>query len=130
MGRELYNAPKIIIKLNEGEYKKDGNKITTHKNFTVQSMKYDEKEAIYTVFTIVDDISDKLIVELLKENDDLKNIVTIERIANILISRLRKFLRTMNEQEVLELVKDIPSLKKMRVAEKKILSKTVIKFLV
>ena len=75
-------------------------------------------------------ISDKLIVELLKENDDLKNIVTIERIANILISRLRKFLRTMNEQEVLELVKDIPSLKKMRVAEKKILSKTVIKFLV
>ena len=74
--------------------------------------------------------SDKLIIELLKENDDLKNIVTIERIANILISRLRKFLRTMNEQEVLELVKDIPSLKKMRVAEKKILSKTVIKFLV
>ena len=74
--------------------------------------------------------SDKLIVELLKENDDLKNIVTIERIANILISRLRKFLRTMNEQEVLELVKDIPALKKMRVAEKKILSKTVIKFLV
>jgi hypothetical protein len=74
--------------------------------------------------------SDKLIVELLKENDDFKNIVTIERIANILISRLRKFLRTMNEQEVLELVKDIPSLKKMRVAEKKILSKTVIKFLV
>ena len=74
--------------------------------------------------------SDNLIVELLKENDDLKNIVTIERIANILISRLRKFLRTMNEQEVLELVKDIPSLKKMRVAEKKILSKTVIKFLV
>lgn len=74
--------------------------------------------------------SDKLIVELLKENDELKNIVTIERIANILISRLRKFLRTMNEQEVLELVKDIPSLKKMRVAEKKILSKTVIKFLV
>ena len=74
--------------------------------------------------------SDKLIVELLKENDDLKNIVIIERIANILISRLRKFLRTMNEQEVLELVKDIPALKKMRVAEKKILSKTVIKFLV
>ena len=74
--------------------------------------------------------SDKLIVELLKKNDELKNIVTIERIANILISRLRKFLRTMNEQEVLELVKDIPSLKKMRVAEKKILSKTVIKFLV
>ena len=73
--------------------------------------------------------SDKLIVELLKENDNLKNIVTIERIANILISRLRRFLRTMNEKEILELVKEIPSLKKMRIAEKKILSKTILKFL-
>ena len=73
--------------------------------------------------------SDKLIVELLKENDDLRNIVTIERIANIIISRLRRFLRTMNEKEILELVKEIPSLKKMRIAEKKILSKTILKFL-
>ena len=73
--------------------------------------------------------SDKLIVELLKENDNLKNIVTIERIANIIISRLRRFLRTMNEKEILELVKEIPSLKKMRIAEKKILSKTILKFL-
>ena len=73
--------------------------------------------------------SDKLIVELLKENDDLKNIVTIERIANILISRLRKFLRTMDEKEILELVKEMPSLKKMRITEKKTLSKTILKFL-
>lgn len=73
--------------------------------------------------------SDKLIVELLKENDDLKNIVTIERIANILISRLRKFLRTMDEKEILELVKEMSSLKKMRVTEKKILAKTILKFL-
>ena len=75
------------------------------------------------------DTSDKLIVELLKENDDLKNIVTIERIANILISRLRKFLRTMDEKEILELVKEMSSLKKMRVTEKKILAKTILKFL-
>lgn len=73
--------------------------------------------------------SDKLIVELLKENDDLKNIVTIERIANILISRLRRFLRTMDEKEILELVKEMSSLKKMRVTEKKILAKTILKFL-
>ena len=73
--------------------------------------------------------SDKLIVELLKENDDLKNIVTIERIANILISRLRKFLRTMDEKEILELVKEMSSLKKMRITEKKTLSKTILKFL-
>ena len=73
--------------------------------------------------------SDKLIVELLKENDDLKNIVTIERIANILISRLRKFLRTMDEKEILEFVKEMSSLKKMRITEKKTLSKTILKFL-
>lgn len=74
--------------------------------------------------------SDRLIVELLKENNDLKNIVVIERIANIMISRLRRFLRTMNELEVLELIKELSSLKKMRIAEKKILSKTIIKFLI
>lgn len=73
--------------------------------------------------------SDKLIVELLKENDDLKNIVTIERIANILISRLRRFLRNMDEKEILELVKEMSSLKKMRITEKKTLSKTILKFL-
>ena len=73
--------------------------------------------------------SDKLIVELLNENDNLKNIVTIERIANILISRLRKFLRTMDEKEILELIKEVPSLKKIRIAEKKILAKTILKFL-
>lgn len=73
--------------------------------------------------------SDKLIVELLKENDNLKNIVTIERIANILISRLRKFFRTMDEKEILELVKEMSSLKKMRVTEKKILAKTILKFI-
>ena len=74
--------------------------------------------------------SDRLIVELLKENNDLKDIVVIERIANIMISRLRRFLRTMNELEVLELIKELSSLKKMRIAEKKILSKTIIKFLI
>lgn len=45
--------------------------------------------------------SDRLIVELLKENDDLRNIVVIERIANIMISRLRRFVRFMNEKEIL-----------------------------
>ena len=73
--------------------------------------------------------SNRLIEELLKENNDLKNIVTIERIANILISRLRKFLRSMDEKEILELVKELPSLKKMRVAEKKLLAKTIGKFM-
>lgn len=74
--------------------------------------------------------SDRLIVELLKENNDLKNIVVIERIANIMISRLRRFLRNMDEKEILELTKELSSLKKMRAAEKRLLSRTILKFLV
>lgn len=73
--------------------------------------------------------SDRLIVELLKENNDLKNIVVIERIANIMISRLRRFLRNMDEKEILELTKELTSLRKMRIAEKRLLSRTILKFL-
>ena len=75
-------------------------------------------------------MSDKLISELLQENNDLRNIVVIERIANIMISRLRRFLRTMDEKESLELTKELGSLKKMRIADKRLLSKTILKFLV
>ena len=73
---------------------------------------------------------DRLIAELIAEPNDIKNLVTIERIANILISRMRKFLRTMSESEIFELAKELPSLKKMRVADKKLLAKTVIRFIV
>ena len=73
---------------------------------------------------------DRLIAELIAEPNDIKNIVTIERIANILISRMRKFLRTMSESEIFELAKELPSLKKMRVADKKLLAKTIIRFIV
>jgi len=75
-------------------------------------------------------MSDKLISELLQENNDLRNIVVIERIANIMISRLRRFLRTMDEKEILELTKELGSLKKMRIVDKRLLSKTILKFLV
>ena len=73
---------------------------------------------------------DRLIAELIAEPNDIKNLVTIERIANILISRMRKFLRTMSESEIFELAKELPSLKKMRVADKKLLAKTIIRFLI
>lgn len=75
-------------------------------------------------------MSDKLISELLQENNDLRNIVVIERIANIMISRLRRFLRTMDEKEIFELTKELGSLKKMRIVDKRLLSKTILKFLV
>ena len=73
---------------------------------------------------------DRLISELIAEPNDIKSIVTIERIANILISRMRKFLRPMTEPEIFELAKELPSLKKMRVADKKLLAKTIIRFLI
>ena len=73
---------------------------------------------------------DRLIAELIAEPNDIKNLVTIERIANILISRMRKFLRTMIESEIFELAKELPSLKKMRVADKKLLAKTILRFMV
>ena len=72
---------------------------------------------------------DRLIAELIAEPNDIKNLVTIERIANILISRMRKFLRIMNEDDILVLLKELQSLKKMRVSDKKLLGKTIKRFL-
>ena len=74
-------------------------------------------------------VSNKLIENLLIENKDTTSIVLIERIANIFISRLRKFLRMMDEKEVYELTKQLPSLRKMRASEKKILASKIIEFL-
>ena len=73
---------------------------------------------------------DRLIAELIAEPNDIKSVVTIERIANILISRMRKFLRMMTEDDILVLLKEIQSLKKMRVSDKKLLVKTIKRFLV
>lgn len=74
--------------------------------------------------------SDRLISELIAEPNDIKDIVTIERIANILISRMRKFLRVMTEDDILVLLKELQSLKKMKVSDKKLLVKTIKRFLV
>lgn len=55
IGRELYNAPKIRIKLEAGEFIKEGNVIKTYKNFSVKSMVYDKENSKYTEFTVVDE---------------------------------------------------------------------------
>lgn len=44
--------------------------------------------------------SEQLITELVQDEEDFKDIVTVERIANILIVRLRKFLKVMTADEV------------------------------
>lgn len=75
--------------------------------------------------------SSLLICELVKNEDEFKNVVIIERIANILISRLRKFLRLMDdENEIYEFLKHIPALNKMHAPQKHQLSSVIIEFLV
>ena len=62
--------------------------------------------------------SEQLIAELVKDEEDFKDIVTIERIANILIIRLRKFLKVMTDDEIYAMLKGMQSLKKMRALQK------------
>ena len=62
--------------------------------------------------------SNQLIIELVQDEDDFKNIVTVERIANILIIRLRKFLKVMTDDEIYTMLKEMQSLKKMRTPQK------------
>lgn len=55
IGRELYNAPIIRIKLEADEFIKEGDKIKTHKHFRVKSMVYDKENSKYKEFTVVDE---------------------------------------------------------------------------
>lgn len=62
--------------------------------------------------------SEQLIAELVQDVEDFKDVVTMERIANILIIRLRKFLKVMTEDEIYAMLKGMQSLKKMRALQK------------
>ena len=62
--------------------------------------------------------SEQLIAELVQDAEDFKDIVTLERIANILIIRLRKFLKVMTDEEIYTMLKGMQSLKKMRASQK------------
>ena len=62
--------------------------------------------------------SEQLITELVQDEDDFKSIVTIERIANILIIRMRKFLKVMTDDEIYAMLKGMQSLKRMRAPQK------------
>lgn len=69
--------------------------------------------------------SEQLITELVQDEEAFKNIVTIERIANILIIRLRKFLKVMTDDEIYTMLKGMQSLKKMRAPQKHKLVKII-----
>lgn len=72
--------------------------------------------------------SEQLIAELVQDEEAFKNIVTIERIANILIIRLRKFLKVMTDDEIYTMLKGMQSLKKMRAPQKHKLVEVIRKF--
>lgn len=70
----------------------------------------------------------RLITELVKDELEFKNIVIIERIANILIIRLRKFIKAMDDEELYVMLKAMPALRKMRAPEKHKLVNVIRKF--
>lgn len=69
------------------------------------------------------------ISEIIKESKIHDNQVTLERISTVIILRLRKFIRQMNEKEIYELTKQISVLKSMRAADRHLLVDIISKFL-
>lgn len=70
-----------------------------------------------------------LIMRLNFSEEDMKSVVTVGRIANIIILRLRRFIRTMDDKELYELLKQMTALKKMRAAQKHALVSEIRNFL-
>ena len=69
------------------------------------------------------------ISEIIKESKSYDNQVTLERISTVIILRLRKFIRQMDEKEIYELTKQISVLKSMRAADRHLLVDIISKFL-
>lgn len=69
------------------------------------------------------------IIEILKEKQSYDEQVTLERISSVVVVRLRKFIRQMDEKEVYELTKQLPALKSLRAADRHLLVNIIIKFL-
>lgn len=73
--------------------------------------------------------ADKRAAELIKQ-DGVKLIV-FERIANVIVVRLRRYIRNMDEKEVYELVsKEMPSLRRLKAADKHLIAANVIEYMI
>lgn len=55
IGRELYDAPRLRFKLNDGEYYEKNGKIQSYAKFRVAEMEYNEELGEFTKFTVVDE---------------------------------------------------------------------------
>lgn len=71
-----------------------------------------------------------LITQLNFSEEDMKSVVTIGRIANIIILRLRRFIRSMDDKELYELLKQMTALKKMRAPQKHEMVRLIREYLV
>lgn len=71
-----------------------------------------------------------LIMRLNFSEEDMKSVVTVGRIANIIILRLRRFIRTMDDKELYELLKQMTALKKMRAPQKHEMVRLIREYLV
>lgn len=75
------------------------------------------------------DRADKRATELIKQGG--VDIVVLERIANVIVVRLRRYIRGMNEKDVYELVsKEMPSLKRLKASDRHRISSTVIEYMI
>lgn len=73
--------------------------------------------------------ADQRAAELIKQ-DGVKLIV-LERIANVIVVRLRRYLRGMNEKEIYELItKEMPSMKRLKASDRHCIASTVIEFMI
>lgn len=77
------------------------------------------------IFKSMLDDSEQLIARLNLSEADMKSYVTLGRIANILILRLRRFICSMDDKELYELLKQMAALKKMRAPQKHELVKLI-----
>lgn len=55
IGRELYDAPNIRFKLNDGEYSEYNGKVSCYMKFRVSEMEYDAESGEFIKFTVVDE---------------------------------------------------------------------------
>ena len=66
----------------------------------------------YIFNSLLEDV-ELLITQLNFSEEDMKSVVTIGSIANIIILRLRRFIRSMDDKELYELLKQMTALKKI-----------------
>ena len=83
----------------------------------------------YIFNSLLEDV-ELLITQLNFSEEDMKSVVTIGRIANIIILRLRRFIRSMDDKELYELLKQMTALKKMRAPQKHEMVRLIREYLV